>query len=242
MLAQCLDQAIRWESSIATSPSLSRSPKMVRHEGRTLSPDQARHLLETLRGHHNEALYALMLSTGLRRGEALGLLWTDFDRSTGVLRISRQLKREGGSTCHDGHQDVPESTRGQPARRMLKTLLAHEAPARKRTMGTAWIRSGFIFTPRSALRSTRGTSTWRFQKICRGAGLGDWHPHELRHSAASLMLAQGVKIQVVSQVLGHSSIRMTADVYGHLLDPDRKEAAKAMGAMLWDEDDISHEF
>jgi hypothetical protein len=51
------------------------------------------------------------------------------------------------------------------------------------------------------------------------------------------MLAQEVMIQVVSQVLGHSSIRMTADVYGHLLDPDRKEAASAMGAMLWDIDD-----
>jgi integrase len=50
------------------------------------------------------------------------------------------------------------------------------------------------------------------------------------------MLAQGVKIQVVSQVLGHSSIRMTADVYGHLLDPDRREAAQAMGAMLWNDD------
>jgi integrase len=66
--------------------------------------------------------------------------------------------------------------------------------------------------------------------------MGDWHPHELRHSAASLMLAQGVKLQVVSQVLGHASIRMTADVYGHILDPDRQEAADAMGTLLWDED------
>jgi integrase len=50
------------------------------------------------------------------------------------------------------------------------------------------------------------------------------------------MLAQGVKLQVVSQVLGHASIRMTADVYGHILDPDRQEAADAMGTLLWDED------
>jgi integrase len=48
------------------------------------------------------------------------------------------------------------------------------------------------------------------------------------------MLAQGVKLHVVSQVLGHSSIRMTSDVYGHLLEPDRHEAAVAMGALLWD--------
>jgi integrase len=64
-----------------------------------------------------------------------------------------------------------------------------------------------------------------FRDICDKAGLGHWHPHELRHSAASLMLAEGVKLQVVSEVLGHSSIRMTADVYGHILAPDREAAA-----------------
>jgi integrase len=63
-----------------------------------------------------------------------------------------------------------------------------------------------------------------------------WRPRELRHSAASLMLAQGVKLQVVSQVLGHASIRMTADVYGHVLDPDRQEAAEAMGTLLWSDE------
>ena len=52
------------------------------------------------------------------------------------------------------------------------------------------------------------------------------------------MLAQGVKLHVVSQVLGHSSIRMTSDVYGHLLEPDRHEAAVAMGSLLWETGDI----
>jgi integrase len=235
VLAQCLDQAIRWELVHRNVATLSRSPKMNRQEGRTLTPEQARHLLETLQGHHNEALYALMLSTGLRRGEALGLQWTDFDRTTGVLRISRQLKREGS-------QLVTTDTKTSLSRRavnlpepMLKALLRHEdrQGAQKERLGKTWVESDYIFT------STIGTpidprNLYReFQKVCRLAGLGDWHPHELRHSAASLMLAQGVKIQVVSQVLGHSSIRMTADVYGHLLDPDRKEAADAMGAMLW---------
>jgi integrase len=61
----------------------------------------------------------------------------------------------------------------------------------------------------------------------------DKHPHELRHSAASLMLASGVKLQVVREVLGHASIRMTADVYGHILAPDREAAADAIDQALW---------
>ena len=77
-----------------------------------------------------------------------------------------------------------------------------------------------------------------FRRVCDQAGFGHWHPHELRHSAASLMRAQGVKLHVVSQVLGHSSIRMTSDVYGHLLEPDRHEAAVAMGSLLWETGDI----
>jgi len=72
-----------------------------------------------------------------------------------------------------------------------------------------------------------------FAIICQRAGLDHWHPHELRHSAASLMLASGVKLQVVSEVLGHASIRMTADVYGHILAPDREAAADAMDQALW---------
>lgn len=208
---------------------------MVRQEGRTLSPEQARQLLTTLRGHHNEALYALMLSTGLRRGEALGLQWSDFDRNTGVLRISRQLKREGTRI-------VTTDTKTSLSRRavnlpepMLRALLDHEERQRaaRGRLGSSWADTGYIFTSSVGTPIDPRNLYREFQTVCRSAGLGDWHPHELRHSAASLMLAQGVKIQVVSKVLGHSSIRMTADVYGHILDPDRQEAADAMGSLLW---------
>jgi integrase len=239
VFSQCLDQGIRWGVVSRNVASLSRSPRETRKEGRTLSPEQAKHFLDFLKGHHNEALYAVMLSTGLRRGEALGLMWKDFDRETGVLQIRRQLKREGGVL-------VTSDTKTAKSRRAvnlptprLKVLLLHERRQldEKEILGTAWIETGFIFT------STVGTpidprNFYReFTAICRNAGLGDWHPHELRHSAASLMLAQGVKLQVVSQVLGHASIRMTADVYGHILDPDRKEAAEAMGSLLWKDED-----
>ena len=238
VLSQCLDQGIRWGVVSRNVASHSRAPRETRKEGRTLSPEQAKQFLAYLKGHRNEALYAVMLSTGLRRGEALGLMWKDLDRDSGVLQIRRQLKREGGTL-------VTADTKTSRSRRsvnlpppMLKALLWHERrqETERPALGTSWINTDFIFTSAVGTPIDPRNFYREFTKICRDAGMGDWHPHELRHSAASLMLAQGVKLQVVSQVLGHASIRMTADVYGHILDPDRQEAADAMGTLLWDED------
>ena len=237
VLAQALTQAIRWGSVSRNVVSLTRGPSQVRKEGRTLTPSQARALLASLQGHRNEALYSLMLSTGLRRGEALGLRWDDLDLEEGLAFVQRQLKREGGRL-------VLADTKTARSRRavnlpapMIDLLRAHRAHQAEQRLGLgeAWVDTGFVFTtsigtpidPRNLYRD--------FQLVCSAAGLGDWHPHELRHSAASLMLAQGVKLQVVSNVLGHSSIRMTADVYGHILAPDRQAAAQAMAEALWSE-------
>jgi integrase len=235
VLSQALDQGIRWGSVVRNVASLSRSPKGVRPEGRSLTPDQARTLLNVLRGHRNEALYALMLSTGLRRGEALGLQWRDFDAATGVLVVKRALVREDG-------QLITKDTKTLKSRRainlpspIITKLNSHriEQKTQRLRLGKAWVNSGHIFTSSVGTPIDPRNLYREFGNICREADLGDWHPHELRHSAASLMLAQGVKLQVVSEVLGHSSIRMTADVYGHVLAPDRQAAADAMGALLW---------
>ena len=96
VLAQAIDQGIRWGMVNRNAATLARAPRMAREEGRTLTPEQARGFLNILQGHRHQALYALMLSTGLRRGEVLGLMWKDFDSTSGVLQVRRQLKREGG--------------------------------------------------------------------------------------------------------------------------------------------------
>ncbi|MGH9304928.1 MAG: tyrosine-type recombinase/integrase [Acidimicrobiales bacterium] len=71
-----------------------------------------------------------------------------------------------------------------------------------------------------------------FVRACEKAGLGHWHPHEARHSAASVMLAQGVPLEVVSEVLGHSSISITKDVYGHLVEDMKRDAAERTADVL----------
>ena len=235
VISQALDQGVRWGVVTRNVAALTRGPRQVRREGRTLTPDQARRLLDSLRGNRSEALYTLMLSTGLRRGEALGLRWSDVDLDGGVLLVQRQLTRQGGRLATSDTKTA-RSRRAvnlpAPVVEVLRTHRARQASERLK-LGEAWRDSGHVFTtslgtpidPRNVYRD--------FQAVCERAGIGRWHPHELRHSAASLMLAQGVKLQVVSEVLGHSSIRMTADVYGHVLAPDRRTAADAMGEALW---------
>jgi integrase len=191
-----------------------------------LTPEQARTLLEALKGHRHEVLYSLMLSTGLRRGEALGLKWQDYDTKLGVIAIRRQLKLEGGKL-------ITSDTKTSRSRRSvnLPSQIVVQLESHRQQQGLTatafppeWTPTDYIFTslvgggldPRNLNRD--------FHEVCERAGLGHWHPHKLRHSAASLILAQGVKLQVVSEVLGHASIRMIADVYGHILAPDREVA------------------
>jgi len=235
LISQCLDQGVRWGDVPSNVARLSRPPRMERPEGRTLTREQAQQLLETLKEHRHESLYLLMLSTGMRRGEALGLKWEDLNPATGVVRIKRNLKREGGRI-------VTADTKTLRSRRavnlpipVLEALQRNRElqDAERADLGDAWIESGFIFTTSIGTPIDPRNLYREFTQICERAGLGHWHPHELRHSAASLMLASGVKLQVVSEVLGHSSIRMTADIYGHILDPDRQQAASAMSEVLW---------
>ena len=75
----------------------------------------------------------------------------------------------------------------------------------------------------------------RFHRLCARADLGHWTLHELRHSAASIMLAQGTPLWVVSEVLGHASVAITKDIYGHLLGTEKQEATEAIADVLFDD-------
>lgn len=85
-------------------------------------------------------------------------------------------------------------------------------------VGEAWEDRGLVFPSEGRYTARPDNVSHLFSRICRWAGLGHWHLHELRHSEASLMLAQGTDLYVVSEVLGHSSVAIIKDVYGHLAE------------------------
>jgi integrase len=235
VLAQALSQGERWGLVPRNVAALTRGPRQRRKEGRSLTLEEARRLLESLHGHRLEAMYTTMLALGIRRGEALGLRWVDVDLDAGTAAITHALKRENGSL-------VLGDVKTAGSRRLLAlpgpvvgALRAHRVrqAAERLAVGEAWVDSGFVFTTQIGTPLDPRNIYRDFVTVSERAGIGRWHPHELRHSAASIMLAQGVPIEVVSNVLGHSSIRMTADVYGHIQQSQRAAAAEAITKAIW---------
>ena len=244
VLRRALGQAEREGLVVRNVAALSAPPRVSIPEGRTLTVAQARTLLAELQGHRLDALVVLTLAFGLRRGEALGLRWDDLDWDSATLRVTHAVKR-----IKDRDPDSARRTRlviGElKNRRSRRTLtLTPELVAALRAqrarqsagrieLGPAWQDHGLVFASDAGTPMDPDNFSHAFARLCRKAGLGHWHPHELRHSGASLMLAQGTPLHVVSEVLGHASIAITKDVYGHLLEGDRRAAAEAMSATLF---------
>lgn len=224
--------------------SLSTPPRVRRAPGRSLTVEQAHLFLTTVRGHRLELLFALMLTFGLRRGEALGLAWDGVDWTQGTVQVVNGVKRVKNLGTHDDRATrivVGELTTRRSRRTLYLTPallgMAREHRARqaleRATLGEAWTETGLMFTTELGTVLDPDNVSHLFSRLCRQAGLGHWHAHELRHSGASLMLAHGTPLHVVSEVLGHASIAITKDVYGHLVEGEKRTAAQAIGAALF---------
>ena len=220
--------------------AIADGPKMYVREGRTMSLEQARAFLEECRQHRLGAAYTLALTLGLRRGEIIGLKWTDVERKDGAatLTIRRQLVRDK-TGLHFSDLKTKGSLRTLHLSPPICDLLEHhrqrqEAEALAR--GRVWRNTeDLIFT------STIGTPLdpedfgKRLSPISTGAGLGHWSVHGLRHTCASLLFAADVPLDAVSDQLGHASVRVTKDVYVHLLPGSREKTAKAMATLLYED-------
>jgi integrase len=177
-----------------------------------------------------------MLATGLRRGEALALHWSDVDLDGGTLRVRWTLTRTSKG-LQLGEPKTDKSRRTVPIpRSAVEVLRAHriQQAAEQLAAGEAWRDSDLVFTtevgtplePRNVLR--------RFETLAQRAGLRDVHLHTLRHSTASFLLAAGTHTKVVQEHLGHSSYAITADIYSHVGPAQQREVADRLDeALRW---------
>jgi integrase len=234
VLVQATNQAMKWRIVTRSEAAMSTPVTVKRSERRSLSPAQAKRLMETLETCPMGTLFTVMLTTGMRRGEALGLRWEDIDLEKGVISVRQQLRRINGELKAMEVKTERSRRSIDLAKPTVVALKEHEAAQKRdRLASPAWTETGYVFTTGLGTPLDPRNVAKQFESNCLKAKIGKWHPHELRHSAATLMLATGTPLQVVSAVLGHSSIRITGDVYGHVLDPQRREAADALAGVLY---------
>jgi integrase len=196
---------------------------------RSLTVDEAKALLAAAKGDRLEALYVTGLMLGLRPGELLGLPWSAIDLDAGTLRVTQSLKRERGKL-------LIGETKTASSRRVLRmptpvveALRAHKTcQAAERLAAPAWFDDGLVFTTTVGTALDPSNLRRGFSKLTADAGLGHWHPHELRHSAASILSAGGVPLEQIADLLGHSGTRTTAAVYRHLIEPQIRAAVSPM--------------
>jgi len=232
ILRRALGHAERWSLVSRNAAALVECPRI---EGSAiddaLSLDEARRLLAIVAGEEDEAIVTVALMMGLRRGEALALRWTDVDLEAGQLTIRGTLKRRVGiglvvdtpKTAH-GYRTLPLPSF---CVRALRNHRRRQAQQRMR-LGPEWNDTGFVFTTPAGTPIDPRNLTRRYHVLTVRAGLGPRRFHALRHSAATLMLANGVPLEVISRTLGHAGLAITADVYAKVTKGLQRQAADAM--------------
>lgn len=229
-LRRALGDAIRDGMLARNAAALSRPPRQERPELRPLIRTEVRALLEATAGDRFGPLYALLVGSGLRIGEAVALGWSDVDGRE--LTVRRSVHRAEGNGYVMGEPKTRQSRRTITlpgiAHQALATQRERQAAAKVALRTGEWQDTrGLIFTDAVGRPVSPLLVSADFREAADGLGL-PVRLHDLRHTFATLALSAGVPLKTVSSALGHSSIAITADVYAHVTPELRDEAAAAL--------------
>ncbi len=209
-------------------------PNAPRPEVQPWSADELATFLRHAESDRLGPLFEIVAACGLRRGEALGMRWSDLDLQNGTARIRQTVLDVGGrlefSTPKTKSSDAFVSLTDRAIQALLQRRLGQDIE--RESWGSAYVEHGLVFTREDGSPLRPEYVTRRFNALARSAGLRPVRLHDLRHGAASLMLAAGVPMAIVSKMLRHSSIGITVDTYGHLSEDAARAASDAMAAAL----------
>lgn len=234
MLSTALKDAVRWrliQRSPATDAEL---PKATRRAMSVWTPEQLRVFLDHVREDRLYALWRLTATTGMRRGEVLGLRWSDVDLDGSRVSVVRALVVVDGEL----REESPKTERSRRSialdRETVSALRAHRKGQMEDRLawGEAYEHSGYVFTKENGAPLDPRTVSRRFSRISALLGLPAIRTHDLRHTYATAALQARVPAKVVSERLGHASIAITLDTYSHVLPQSDEEAATTIAAMI----------
>jgi integrase len=221
VLSRALNWAVKWGDADQNVVQMVRLP---RYDSRMVEPltfEQAKQLLDTIQGHRLEALYRLAVSLGLRRGEIIALTWDDVDLHKRTLTIKQSKTQAGRRTL-----PLPPV--------LLDALKQHHARQAQEREHPDWQEHNLVFPSERGTPLSPRNLVRHFKALLQRSGLPDIRFHDLRHTTATFLIAQGVNIHVVKQVLGHSRISVTSDFYGHLIPGVQEDALLGVEQMLGD--------
>ncbi|WP_327208506.1 site-specific integrase [[Kitasatospora] papulosa] len=233
VLRTALTAACREELVTRNVASLVEPP---RAKSRELSPWSLDETLAFLAAARTDPLYAafvLAITMGLRRGELVGLRWTDVDLDNRVLYVRQQTQRRRGVLYDDDPKGRRRRAVPLPAM-CIAPLRWHRMRqvAAKARAGESWQEGGHVFVTRTG-RSVEPRNVYRsFTRVAESAGLRVIRLHDARHGCATILTAAGVAPRVVMEILGHSQISITMDVYTHVVQDTQREAISHMDRLL----------
>ncbi len=211
-------------------------PRMERKEIQPLDDEAMSAFIEAVRGHRFEAVYLTMLFTGMRRGEACGLLWDCVDLERGTIRIDKQLQNVPGQP---GEYRLVSTKNGKgrtitAAASVVKLLKKHRAQQNENRLkaGPLWQDHGFVFCNEVGEHLASSTVYHDYKRIVASIGLPDARLHDLRHSYAVASLRAGDDVKTVQANMGHHTAAFTLDVYGHVTEEMRQASAARMEAYI----------
>jgi len=231
VLHKALQTAVRWNLIARNTCDLVSPPRRKRFEIQPLSVQQIRQFLIAAHGHRLEALFILALATGMRRGELLALKWQDLDLEQGTLQVRRILTRIPSKLPGKGFEEAePKTDKGRCSIVLpsftVEALKLHRLRQRevKLKAGPAWQDHAYVFCTSigTHLNPTRDVLDV-LKSLLGKAGLPDIRFHDLRHSSATMLLGMKVHPKVVQEILGHSQIAVTLDIYSHILPTMQEE-------------------
>lgn len=198
-LRMALNQALKWGLVGRNVASLVAVPRIPRIQVNPMTADGIRTLFEAVRGDRCEALYIVVVASGLRKGEALGLMWSDIDLEADRLVVRRALQRVGGKLALVETKTASSIRTLALPEFVTAALKRHKALQSEERLlaGGGWQDTGLVFTSRVGTPMDPDNVTKSFKRSLKKAGLRDQRFHDLRHCAATMMLSQGVPARVV---------------------------------------------
>ena len=237
-LRTALNHAVRWGYISRNPAAVIDGPRVEPYEAQAFSVYESRKFLDAIKGDRLEALYSVALTMGLRQGEALGLRWQDVDLQLGTLRVAKQLQRING----EFQLVEPKTKRSRrilalPAVAVRHLREHHDRQQGERALGGAiWNGWDLVFTTSGGKPIDGTVVSHQFHRILDKAGLPQRRFHDLRHSCATLLEAQKVSPRVAMEILGHSQIAVTMNMYTKVVTALKRDAADRIDELVNDVD------